>query len=128
MNFKWFPFDSQVCPIYVEAYGNRDHQMELNWREENAFEFAKIKLQEFDFKSTIISDDCKKNYTTGNYSCIEGKYITIPQWFCKYSNLYLKKAFFVLERTMGYYVIHAFLPSALCVLAGIGGCWIKLQS
>ena len=44
MNFKWFPFDSQVCPIYIEAYGNREHQMKLDWREDNPFEEGHLLL------------------------------------------------------------------------------------
>ena len=38
MNYKWFPFDSQVCPVYLESYAYRAHQMVLEWREGDPFQ------------------------------------------------------------------------------------------
>ena len=34
MNFKWFPFDSQLCPVHIESYSFKDHQLTLAWKEE----------------------------------------------------------------------------------------------
>ena len=34
MNFKWFPFDSQLCPVHIESYSFKDHQLTLDWKEE----------------------------------------------------------------------------------------------
>ena len=31
MNFKAFPFDSQICELALESYAHRDHQIHLAW-------------------------------------------------------------------------------------------------
>ena len=37
------------------------------------------------------------------------------------------KGYFVLERDYGYYVMHCFLPSVICVVISWCGFWIKLD-
>ena len=31
MNFRYFPFDGQWCPIIIESFGYRTHQLEVLW-------------------------------------------------------------------------------------------------
>ena len=39
MNYRMFPFDSQVCPILIESYAYRDYQMLLHWRDNDPIQF-----------------------------------------------------------------------------------------
>lgn len=66
-----------------------------------------MKLAEFDLESVYLSENCEREYETGKFSCIE--------------------ASFALKRKFGYYWVHAFLPSILCVVASMGGFWVHLK-
>ena len=44
MNYEWFPFDSQVCPVLLESYAYRAHQLVVEWHEEDPFQVAKFKI------------------------------------------------------------------------------------
>ena len=48
MNYRMFPFDAQVCPIFIESYAYRDYQIVLNWRDEEPIQFnPDLQLAEF---------------------------------------------------------------------------------
>ena len=48
MNYRMFPFDSQVCPILIESYAYRDYQMLLHWRDNDPIQFnPDLQLAEF---------------------------------------------------------------------------------
>ena len=55
----------------------------------------------------MVRNNCMRTYITGNFSCLE--------------------AFLVMERNTGYYMLHVFLPSFLCVVASWLSFWIRLQ-
>ena len=55
----------------------------------------------------MLRPECKRTYITGNFSCLE--------------------AFIVLDRNIGYYALHVFLPSFLCVLASWVSFWVKIN-
>ena len=50
---------------------------------------------------------CQQTYTTGNFSCL---------------NVY-----FTIDRNSGYYILHCFIPSFLCVVISWLSFWIKLD-
>lgn len=48
MNYLWFPFDEQVCPISLESYANRDYQINLNWSKSDPIQLnPDLQLAEF---------------------------------------------------------------------------------
>ena len=51
MNYEWFPFDSQVCPVLLESYAYRAHQLVVEWHEEDPFQVDKFKIQQASFTS-----------------------------------------------------------------------------
>ena len=86
-----------------------------------------MQLAEFRIDYILLTNKCERDYITGKFTCVEVMCQKLEKTFIFPKNFALQSAFFVLKRTMGYYILHAFLPSVLCVLASIGSFWIKLQ-
>ena len=86
-----------------------------------------MKLAEFAIDYVLLTNKCERDYITGKFTCVEVRCQNLLNFKFSFTKFAPRKAFFVLKRTMGYYVLHAFLPSFLCVLASIGSFWIKLQ-
>jgi len=108
MAFEYFPFDSQICTIGLESMAHRHHQLAVGWRENDPIQInEKLALASFQLKDILIQEECNVTYTTGLFSCAQG--------------------YFVLERDVGYYVTHCFVPSFLTVLISWFGFWIKLE-
>ena len=113
MDYRMFPFDKQICPIVIESYAYRDYQLQLNWRDEDPIQYnsnlqlAEFKLGKksyvsikkqpikFHLGNKMVRNECTRSYVTGDFSCLEG--------------------FFILKRNIGYYLLHCFIPSMLCV-------------
>lgn len=38
MDYSLFPFDNQLCPLKIESYALRDHQIKLKWASEDIFQ------------------------------------------------------------------------------------------
>ena len=60
-----------------------------------------------DLSEILLKDNCEEEYSTGNFSCLRG--------------------YFKLDRILGYYFFHGFIPSTLCVVVSWLSFWIQLN-
>ena len=66
-----------------------------------------LALVSFDMTESLLRSKCKREYKTGNFSCLG--------------------AFFVLKRDIWYYMFHCFVPSMMCVVASWLSFWIQVN-
>ena len=107
MNYLWFPFDTQICPITLEPYAHREYQMKLHWEADPVHFNTDLQMAEFTLAQVITQKECNRTYSTGVFSCLQ--------------------AYIVFERNFGYYALHVFTPSLLCVMISWASFWIKLE-
>ncbi|OQR79962.1 glutamate-gated chloride channel-like [Tropilaelaps mercedesae] len=93
-----FPFDTQVCSIYISSYGYIRSMVNYEWKEHQPIQMNKQRLPiDFELKQYNASL-CTARTNTGDYSCI--------------------KVELFLHRRWNYYMHHAFIPlTMLNVLA-----------
>lgn len=88
---------------------HRLYQIKLEWKDAEPIQFSdNFALVSFDLSEVLLKESCINSYLTGNFSCLEG--------------------YFVLERNIGYYLFHCFIPSILCVIISWIAFWIKLDN
>ncbi|XP_077983849.1 glycine receptor subunit alpha-2-like [Glandiceps talaboti] len=108
MNLQKFPMDQQQCGAQLESYGFTTEDLIFMWREVNPIQLADdLALPQFDIVGTRTMS-CMKTYNTGNYTCVEGR--------------------FILARQMGYYMIQTYIPSMLIVILSWVSFWISADS
>ncbi|XP_030831898.1 glycine receptor subunit alpha-4 [Strongylocentrotus purpuratus] len=109
MNFETFPMDMQRCRTVVESYQSTDNELTLEWREPDAVVLSTlIMLPQFSVIPELSHGPCTDQfYTTGNYSCIEFS--------------------FVLIRELTFYVVQAYMPTALLVIISWVSFWIDIS-
>ncbi|KAI0238206.1 Glycine receptor subunit alpha-2 [Lamellibrachia satsuma] len=105
MNLVNFPLDNQTCHIQFESYSDTIDKLVFTWADEPIqFNTEKgLDLAEFVFLNTETGV-CAKNYSTGNYSCIIGK--------------------FRFKRKVTYYLMQTYLPTGLFVSLSWISFWI----
>ncbi|XP_070553295.1 glycine receptor subunit alpha-2-like isoform X2 [Ptychodera flava] len=108
MQLKYFPMDKQQCGAQLESYGFNTKELIFKWREKEPIQLpADLTLPQFDIIGTRTLS-CMKVYNTGNYTCVEGR--------------------FVMARQMGYYLIQTYIPSMLIVILSWVSFWISADS
>ncbi|XP_063950984.1 glycine receptor subunit alpha-4-like [Lytechinus pictus] len=109
MNFEAFPMDMQRCKTVVESYQSTDNELTLEWKEPEAVVLnTGIMLPQFSVIPELSHGPCTDLfYTTGNYSCIEFS--------------------FVLIRELTFYVVQAYMPTALLVIISWVSFWIDIS-
>ena len=86
----------------------RSYQIKLEWLQPNPIQYSDhLALPSFDISGSLILPKCEHTYVTGNFSCL--------------------KAFFLLDRNVGYYMFHCYIPSLLCVAISWLSFWVKLE-
>ena len=112
MKFGYFPFDYQFCPFQMESFAYRSNQLDLQWDAEDPIQAGdltfriswrktqskspkkfntKMELGEFAFEEVRLKKECKRDYTTGTFPCLEGQIL--------------------LTRSLGYYILQGRVPS-----------------
>ncbi|CBY19673.1 unnamed protein product [Oikopleura dioica] len=108
MRLERFPMDVQVCNIQIESFGYDMNDLYFTWSSLAAVELSnRIELPQFVLKGYRTAN-CMKIYDTGNFTCIEAR--------------------FILARQMGYYMIECFIPSALIVILSWVSFWISIDA
>ena len=67
----------------------------------------KLGLGNFELSDILLQQECEHVFASGNYSCLNG--------------------YFKLNRIVGYYILHGYLPSILCVLISWLSFWVQLD-
>lgn len=90
MNLAAFPFDMQVCTLYINSYGYVRSMVYYEWKEHQPIQMNKQQLP-LDFELRHYNTSlCTARMNTGDYSCI--------------------KVEFFLHRRWTYYMRHVFIP------------------
>ena len=45
MKFRYFPFDFQYCPLYMESFAYRSNQLDLQWDWENPIQASDFRTE-----------------------------------------------------------------------------------
>jgi len=105
MNFKNYPYDTQICKVKYESYGYTTHKMLLKWKK--GFDHSKvtannsISLAQFDY-AVKFEEEYREAIASGEYP---GVIMTI-----------------VLRRKINYHLLQTYLPSGLFVIVA----WLSL--
>jgi len=109
MSLKYFPFDLQICPIRIESYAFRAHQLRIKWHNETQIGLnGDISLPTFVLSEALVRPECTREFSTGAFSCLEG--------------------FLMLRRRISYYFTHLYIPSFFCIIVSWTSFWLKIQS
>ncbi|KAJ8031318.1 Glycine receptor subunit alpha-2 [Holothuria leucospilota] len=109
MDFTYFPLDHQNCAVDMESfeYSTDDLVFEL-YDELPVFLFQEhSKIPQFSVKGANFGN-CTKSLRIGKVSCVRVE--------------------FVFNRDIGYYLLHAYVPSFMLVLMAWVSFWIDIQS
>ena len=86
----------------------RAYQIKLAWHQPKPIQYSEyLALASFEIGGNMIRPKCEHSYLTGNFSCLEG--------------------LFLLNRNIGYYMFHCYIPSLLCVAISWLSFWVKLE-
>lgn len=77
MNLQNYPFDTQICPIYLGIFGFYDQQVQLNWAVPDMFNISnptesfslneKISLTTWSIKNYYTSPAGEPSLKNGNF-------------------------------------------------------------
>ncbi|XP_070198094.1 glycine receptor subunit alpha-2-like [Littorina saxatilis] len=109
MSLQKYPLDTQKCPILIASYGYTMENIEYRWMSGSAIDFNDhMELPQYTIKGVLFGD-CTKTYKeTGSFSCV--------------------KAYFVLQRDVGFYVIQVYVPSVLIVILSWVSFWLDVEA
>ncbi|ESN91835.1 hypothetical protein HELRODRAFT_90241, partial [Helobdella robusta] len=108
MDLSYFPLDSQICSLEVESYAYSMRHIIYRWHPSspinisNDIQLPQYRLSAYRTKDKIV------NTSTGEYSRLA----------CD----------ILLERSLGYYVIHIYIPASLIVVLSWISFWIHRDS
>ena len=104
MNFKYFPFDRQICSIRMASYGYTTEDLILLWREDDPIQINKnLNYPKFTFEKYSTSY-CNSKTNTGEYSCLK-------------VDLHFKRQFFN-------YLIQVYIPCFMLILISWLSYWL----
>ncbi|XP_077990388.1 glycine receptor subunit alpha-2-like [Glandiceps talaboti] len=109
MSLARFPMDGQTCELNMESYGYTIKDLIFEWSNvTNPIQKeAELKLPQFNIMD-MTTHNCTKDYSTGNFTCIQAK--------------------FHLKREVGYYILQAYLPSIILVVLSWVSFWISYEA
>ncbi len=105
MKFQKYPFDTQICPIWLESYSYSGDVVKFEWQPGSAVQLYPDPELISHTILEINEEDCSKNYTAGSYSCLCVK--------------------FKLERKYGRLITQVYLPSVLMIILSWIPFWIE---
>ncbi|XP_023228871.1 glycine receptor subunit alpha-2-like, partial [Centruroides sculpturatus] len=108
MDLHYFPHDTQTCSIFMQSLNTIREEMDLIWHPGRSMTIVEyLKLSQFDIIN-YTCHTCHVHYSTGKYSCLEGR--------------------ISLKRRSGYYIINIYIPSTLIVLMSMLTFWIPPEA
>ncbi len=104
MEFQKYPFDTQICPIWLQSLSNEVDVVTLEWRPGSAVHLNPH-VQLFSYTMNMITEEeCSQNYTNGTFSCLSAK--------------------FTLQRRYGRLITQTYFPSVLMIILSWIPFWI----
>ena len=84
---------------------------------------------EFRLDSVEIKEEFENSFVTGDFSCLEGRFIShfMPMHGLSFFGFKILKGQIVLKRMLGYYVVQIYVPSLVVTACSIASYWVKLQ-
>ncbi|XP_077989796.1 glycine receptor subunit alpha-4-like [Glandiceps talaboti] len=114
MELNYFPMDRQTCPLVVRSYAYNDNNLILTWRE---------KMSEDDPDAVNYNKQIEMpQFRLTNVTAVES------QVALRLGNFTTLHASFTLERVMGFYIVHTFLPSFLLVVVSWITFWLHVEA
>ncbi|XP_034240005.1 LOW QUALITY PROTEIN: glycine receptor subunit alpha-4-like [Thrips palmi] len=110
MEFKLYPMDIQLCPVYIESFSYNDRKLRLRWGEDGVSVNPALKLLQYNVGTPLELRE------TGGYRME------------KDGNFSRLVVFFRFERQIGHHLIQTFAPSSLVVLLSWCGFWLGLDA
>ncbi|PIK54300.1 putative glycine receptor subunit alpha-2-like [Apostichopus japonicus] len=109
MDFTHFPTDEQRCPIDMESFEYNSRFLHIKFsKEAPVFVFGgHSKIPHFTLRGAILGN-CDKKLAFGSISCIRVE--------------------FLFQRQIGYYILHAYIPSLTLVALSWVSFWIDIRS
>ncbi|XP_071845631.1 glycine receptor subunit alpha-4-like [Apostichopus japonicus] len=96
MDFTYFPFDEQLCPIEMTSFEHITEDLRFHFEERPIFVFQEnLQLPQFKIRGASTWD-CIVAFTIGNVSCV--------------------RAIFFFHREYRYYLLHSIVPSVMLVM------------
>nr|XP_022904201.1 glycine receptor subunit alpha-2-like isoform X2 [Onthophagus taurus] len=109
MEFKFYPMDTQVCPLNIESFAYDNSKMILNWLNPGVVISPELKLLQ---------------YNVGKVR-LEHKYVQTGEKNGNFSRLVV---YFRFERQIGHHLIQTFAPSTLIVILSWFSFWLGLDA
>ncbi|KAF8771630.1 Glycine receptor subunit alpha-2 like protein [Argiope bruennichi] len=108
MKFEAYPHDTQTCSLKMESLSYTTDDLVFDWESQVPLVVEPtIELPQHILVDTKLGD-CMQEYSTGNFTCIE--------------------VMFTLERRLGYYLFHTYIPTCLIVIMSWISFWIRADA
>ncbi|GFR21291.1 glycine receptor subunit alpha-2 [Trichonephila clavata] len=108
MKFEAYPHDTQTCSLKMESLSYTTDDLIFDWESQVPLVVEPtIELPQHILVDTKLGD-CMQEYSTGNFTCIE--------------------VLFTLERRLGYYLFHTYIPTCLIVIMSWISFWIRADA
>eukprot|EP00057_Strongylocentrotus_purpuratus_P011832 XP_011666306.1 PREDICTED: glycine receptor subunit alpha-4 [Strongylocentrotus purpuratus] len=108
MDFHRFPMDTQKCNMDLQSFGLTTSDLVLLWGAQKLeFHSHHMRLPQY-YMTGVDFFDCTEQRYNGIFSCV--------------------RAQFTLERTLGYYMLQAFIPSIALVMVSWVTFWIDVRA
>lgn len=105
MNLANFPFDRQVCGLYIASYAHAIEDIVYVWKQGDPVQVARnLHLQQFAL-TKFQTDDCTTKTSTGEYSCIQVD--------------------FMFERNSSELMVKVYIPCVMLVLVSWVVLWLS---
>uniref|UniRef100_A0A914XP29 Uncharacterized protein n=1 Tax=Plectus sambesii TaxID=2011161 RepID=A0A914XP29_9BILA len=105
MDFRQFPFDTQVCSVILESIKYPVNFVKLSWMfSERDMEPELIKLSKYHMVNFHMTEKCHTDYPIGTFSCLRLQY--------------------TFKREIFYHLVETFLPSVIIVMASWVSPWL----
>ena len=104
MEFQKYPFDTQICQIWLESFGYTADVVKFEWLPDSAVLNPNVKF----FGHTILEineEDCSQNFSFGGFPCLSVK--------------------FALQRRYGRLITQMYFPSILMIILSWIPFWIE---
>ncbi|XP_036146084.1 glycine receptor subunit alphaZ1 isoform X2 [Monomorium pharaonis] len=110
MEFRLYPMDIQICPIYIESFSYNRKKLRLKWGTDGVTVNPELKLLQYDFGKPVVLEE------------------TIDYMHEKNGNFSRLVVFFRFERQIGHHLIQTFAPSTLVVMLSWFSFWLDLDA
>nr|KAG5693731.1 hypothetical protein BaRGS_002114 [Batillaria attramentaria] len=104
MDLQDYPIDRQLCSLFIQSFAFSTRNLVFRWALDNAIRTnPKTPLPHFNLIRSEV-DACDGNTTEGNFTCLQVD--------------------FHLERYLGFYLLHMYMPTSLVVAVSWLSFWL----